>query len=209
MAIRPLTKLEKQVAEALVSLAEVRSWEFAAFLETADGPLIEIRTLMRRDGADPSEDVHSRADQGAQIVVHHNHLTQESLSDADWKGLTELFSETFAHCSDGTMYWGRAKDKDAVRKVMETPSLENDATNLLCQMIRSDPDSSTVGAFFRKEILNRAMRVRGIVDYEYAWGSTNALPVGSPWSIVTPANEWGKRFDRYINEAAKSLARRF
>jgi len=203
--MRALSPLEDEISKAIVSLADVQQWEFAAFLETANGPLIEIRTLMRIDGADPSEDVHRRAKQGGNIVVHHNHLSQESLSDADWNGLTDVFSETFAHCSDGTSYWGRAKDKSAIAKALATPGLENTATNLLFKLIFTDPDSALIAMFFRKEVINRAMCICGIVEYEYIWGSTCALPHGAKIN-VRPANEWGKHFDLDIDKAAKSLA---
>jgi hypothetical protein len=47
MAMRPLGSLEDEISKATILFAVVRQWEFAAFLETANGPLIEIRTLMR------------------------------------------------------------------------------------------------------------------------------------------------------------------
>lgn len=206
--MRPLTAFEAKVSEAILAFAEVRRWEFAACLETPGGPLIELRTLMRLDAADPSESVIQRVNQGAAVIVHHNHLSQESLSDADWKGVTNLFCEIFAHCADGTVYWGRAKDKAAITSALARPSLEYDATNLLFPLILNDPDSSSIAMFFRKEVINRAMRICGMVEYEYVWGSAAVPPCG-PNAMSRPVHELGTRFDPALDRAAGDLARTF
>ena len=57
MAIRPLTRFEQPIADAVVDLGNLKTWEFAAYLEKSNGPLIEFVTRMRADGADPSNDV--------------------------------------------------------------------------------------------------------------------------------------------------------
>lgn len=206
--MRALTRLESDVAAAIVSFAKVREWEFSASLEAPQGPLIEIRTLMRPDGADPSDTVLARAKAGGQVVIHHNHLSQESLSDTDWRGLAELFTETFAHCADGTRYWGRVKDPQAVQTVLtKSDLLEIEGGNLLFSSIMNHSHSTDIASFFRKEILNRAMRLRGYVDYEYVWGALQVPPFG-PYALPWSAGDLGKNFDSYIDSAAAALAPR-
>jgi hypothetical protein len=116
---RSLTQYEMPIVQLINDLGSAHKYEYAAFLESADGPLIEIRVDMRADGADPSNVVHPKAEQGVNIVVHHNHLSQESLSSDDWNGLNEIFDEMFAQCNDGTIYWGRVLDHAKVKKVLD------------------------------------------------------------------------------------------
>jgi hypothetical protein len=54
MALRTLTQFEQPIAAAVLKLGSQQRWEFAAFLAAPMGPLIEIRTVMRPDGVDPS-----------------------------------------------------------------------------------------------------------------------------------------------------------
>lgn len=206
MGIRVLTSFEQNVSASIVALANVRQWEFAAFLDGSSGTLIEIRTRMDPQGADPSSDVIDLARSGKPIVVHHNHLSQESLSEADWNGLVDLFDETFAHCADGTMYWGRVLRDDAVRAMFSNGSPETMGMNFLFNLIQSYPESSVIALFFRKEVVNRAMRLRGFVEYEYMWGSGVAIPMNPQQLHLQPAGQWGKSFDQYIDQAAGSLA---
>jgi len=205
--MRALTTLETETVKEILSQAEDHGWEFAGFLESPNGPSLGIHTSRRPDGVDPPEQVVTRARQTGNILVHHNHLSQESLSDVDWMGMVELFSEMFAHCADGTMYWGRAKDKAALGRVLEfRVALELRAINSLVALIRyADANSSYIADFFRKEILNRAMRIRGIVEYEYRWGAGDAVPPGAR-AAARPAHEWGKRFDSAIDTVAVELA---
>jgi hypothetical protein len=63
-------------------------------LEGTDGPQIgTLFTSRRVDGVDLREDVVQRAREHGSVIVHHNHLSQESLSDTDWRGLIEVFAE--------------------------------------------------------------------------------------------------------------------
>ena len=203
--MRKLTSFEQGVAEAILSSADERPWEYAALLEGADGPQIGMFTSERADGVDLGDDVVKRAKEHGGVIVHHNHLSQESLSDDDWRGLIEVYAETFAHCADGTIYWGHAEDREAIAKVISSGSVEWAAINGLSRLIEFHPDYPSIGTFFRKEVINRAMRIRGYVEYEYVWGSKNVLPHG-PRAGGAPANVWGKDLNVHINEAARTLA---
>ncbi|MCL6654834.1 hypothetical protein A6R70_21355 [Agrobacterium rubi] len=209
MAPRPLTTFEQPIAAAVVRLGTVNFWEFAGFLETPTGPLIEIRTLMRDDACDPSPDVHVSADRGNHIIVHHNHLTQQSLSFPDWDGLGTIFSETFAHCADGTVYWGKVVSRSDVLRVRANGHrVEIDSENTLFALLGHRPHAANVAHFFRREVANRAMRIRGFVDYEHCWGSGSTLPYFRPGQPThgTPAGVLGKLIDQQIDVAAQTIA---
>ena len=214
MPPRTLTAFEAPIADAVVRLGTSDNWEFAAYLTTPNGPLIEIRCLMRDDSADPSHDVHCLANAGAQIVVHHVHLSQESLSIPDWRGLVSVFSESFAHCADGTKYWGRVVNRACVEKIVhcsaETVEM-NAETHLFSILYGTSFHSIGAGAaqFFRKEVVNRAMRQRSFVEYEYSWGSKKVPPYvrhGCP-APPSSAGILGTALEVYIDHAASLLAR--
>ncbi|WP_029014931.1 hypothetical protein [Niveispirillum irakense] len=207
-----MTDFEAPIAKAVVELGLMQGWEFAAFLETSRGKLIEIRTLMRKDGADPSQDVHAKAAAGAPIVVHHNHLSQESLSFADWNGLATIFDETFAHCADGTIYWGRVLNPCYVKKIVfcSAQKVSMDAENHLFIILNNNPNwtssAAETASFFRKEVINRAMRLRNFVDYEYSWGK-KLLPCGVVGATSAyPAGVNGSKINDFIDQAATQLA---
>lgn len=219
MPPRDLTDFETSIAAEVVSLGTQQDWEFAAFLEAPkDGPpkdgLIEMRTLRVTDRADPSMDVHLKAKMGAKIVVHHNHLSQESLSFADWRGLSSIFEETFAHCADGTIYWGRVLDRCAVEKMLrcKTQAVEVSAENLLFAILGQTTWSASatdLACFFRKEVVNRAMRICKYVEYEFAWGTTNITAPSLINQSTLPfktAGGLGAQLDTLIDKAAIKLA---
>ncbi len=164
---------------------------------------------MRDDGCDPSQDVHASAARGTAVVVHHNHLSQQSLSFPDWQGLCNIFSETFAHCADGTIYWGKVVSRpDVVRVLSKSSSVELDATNALFAQLWHRSDAAVVAEFFRKEVANRAMRTRGFVDYQHVWGTDAAIPyarTGQP-ALGTSAGLLGNMIDQQIDRAAQVIA---
>jgi hypothetical protein len=207
--MRLLSSFEDAVAVAVVDLGRFSNWEFAAYLEGPSGPLIELITRMRSDGADPSQDVQTKAAQGTAIVVHHNHLSQQSLSSADWYGLVHLFAESFAHCADGTVYWGRVLKKADVGQVLARyEPLRMNATNHLFNQLPSGAQSSDIAEFFSKEVVNQAMSLRGFVEYEVQWGSGNVLPESTQNApnAGSPAGILGCAIAGKILEAAKALA---
>jgi hypothetical protein len=176
---------------------------------TSDGPQIGIFTSRRADGVDLPEDVLKCVREHGGVIVHHNHLSQESLSDADWLGLIEVYSETFAHCADGTIYWGHAIDRGAIARTMPSGrvdlAVELAAINELSKLINLYPDYNSIGMFFRKEVINRAMRIRGFVEYEYVWGTKNEFPHGAR-AAGAPASVWGRPLNGHIDEAARIIA---
>ena len=218
MPPRTLSTFEIPIAAAVINFGLLTQWEFAAYLNTANGPLIELRCLMRNDCADPSQDVRSSAESGAQIVVHHNHLSQESLSFPDWDGLATIFDETFAHCADGTIYWGRVLDRTCVQKITKNPILcsgqtvyitaENQLLAILNNNAGYHPTAPHLAHFFRKEVVNRAMRLRNFVDYEYSWGKENMVPYvhAGGRQAPSPAGILGTALQTHIDQAARLLA---
>lgn len=212
MPIRALTTFENDIASEVVELGNLKLWEFAAFLEAPLGPLLEFSTRRNAFSADPSQEIINRTGSSQRVVIHHNHLSQESLSFPDWNGLTEFAEETFAHCADGTIYWGKVLKECAVKAKVNNPgTAETDAANLLFNILQknySSPYDTYIATFFRKEVINRAMRIRNWVEYEFAWGSNPIIPPplsgGLPqtWS----AGQIGQQISVYIDQAATALA---
>ena len=191
MNIRSLTAYEKPIVALINQLAQAHHYEYAAFLQTNNGPLIELKTDMRDDAVATSCLVKKLAMSGQQILVHHNHLSSESLSRPDWRGLTEFFQETFAYGKDGTRYYGRVIDKVHVEKVMNNYDIHQGQaeTELFEAFLEFQPNPVDLGKKFGKEVLNRALRIRGWVDYRFCWGP----------------NSRGKDLDHQINKVANSI----
>lgn len=211
MTIRNLSPIEDIVAKAVVELGSLKNWEFAAYLEKQDGPLIEIITRMKDNRADPSADVLQLVTKPQTVIVHHNHLSQESLSRSDWNGASKHFAEIFAHCSDGTIYWGAVKSKEKVNKTFEINGLIDKADDILAHKLRSSSQEEYAGCYkFGKEIINRAMKLKMYVDYKYCWGdSINSLPLetGGIYHFPKSVGGIGKIINSYIDDAAKILSR--
>ena len=206
--MRPLTQLEATVARAVVDLGSSRDWEFAAYLATPAGPLIELVTRMRDDAADPSQDVLGQAGNGT-VVVHHNHLTQESLSSADWRGMMGVFAEVFAHCADGTTYWGRVTDAQSVSEVLASyQGHEMTAATMLSCLLQNEAQAVEIATFFAKDVINRAMKVRMFVEYEVTWGGGSAMPYARPGEPTpfAPVGKLGTVFSGQLLTAAQALA---
>ena len=189
----------------------MQGWEFAAFLESPCGPCIEIRTKINPGGADPSLDVLQKRGSG-QLVCHHNHLSHESLSSADWHGLAQLFNETWAQCVDGTRYYGRVLDVEGVERVLSTKYValegraETDLFNLLD--MQGHPEALSIAAHFRKEVVNRALLICGLVEYEFDWGTNHVSPP-SPQGLPQLAHHvghYGRLLAAQVDQVAQAMA---
>lgn len=173
MPPRPLTSFEMPYAARVVAEGMKDNFEHACFIETAIGPLLEVVTDCKDDRANPTQITLNFIAGGGRPILHHNHLSQESLSFADWSGASVMFDEVFAHCADGTVYWGRVLDHDGVAKVLA----RGEALEMtIMSTLHAKLGLSVEAEFFRKEVINRAMRAKHFVDYEVLWGSKSALP---------------------------------
>jgi hypothetical protein len=135
--------------------------------ESAAGPLLELVTDDLDDRADPRQATLDFIGQGGRPILHHNHLSQESLSFADWNGACDYFDEVFAHCADGTLYWGRVLDRPKVKALLDRAvAIETDAMNDLFQILLNagEAEASELSTFFRKEVANRAMALIDAVE---------------------------------------------
>jgi hypothetical protein len=211
VALRQLQSIEQTVADAVVRLGTLQGWEFGAFLESPSGPCIEIRTTLNPRGADPSLDVRQGKGSG-QLVCHHNHLSHESLSSADWRGLAQIFNETWAHCADETRYYGRVLDAEKVERVLNEKyeAIEIRAENDLVQILATQRQSEalSIAAHFRKEVINRALHIRGMVEYSFEWGTANILPPapnGLP-ALTLNVGHYGRLFAATFDQVALALA---
>jgi hypothetical protein len=174
MTLRPLTSFEQLYADKVVQLGTDNNWEYAAYLAGCNGPLLELVTEELDNKAEPTPTVLDAIARGSHVVVHHNHLSQQSLSLADWNGAACLFSEIFAHCNDGTTYWGRAVRREAIKGMFDKGQFHTmQVMDMLCGELRNGvwhAHSTELGTFFVNEVINRAMALKKYVDYAYSWG---------------------------------------
>lgn len=209
--MRTLYPAEQRAVDAILKLSQAVECEFAAFLTEPKGPLIEIRTALRPDGVDPSVDVLQKAGNGY-LVCHHNHVSQESLSGADWRGLARIFNETWAYCADGTRYYGRVLDVNGVERILRRnyERLQTKAEDELFQLLMAQghPEAVTLGPFFGKEVMCRAMLRRHFVAYEVDWGTTHVQPPapnGLP-QLTQHAGHYGRSLAAQIDQVAATIA---
>ncbi|MER3383433.1 hypothetical protein [Pectobacterium aroidearum] len=166
--LRKMTDLEQKTALLLVEAGECARWEYSASLHCPDGPLLEFRTEKQHNQANPSSELLDSISVHPNFVLHHNHLSGESLSFADWRGASNYFNEIYAHCNDGTSYYGKVLNQE------EMLSLINDKKDLIEVMAENHlfkyTNDTKLDAFFRKEVICRALNIRGYVEYGYSWG---------------------------------------
>jgi hypothetical protein len=208
--MRPLTTLEENIAKCVLEFGNKKRWEYSAFLDSKQDLLLSLTTSGNTSEVDIPPIVMRESGKGTQITIHHNHLSQESLSWSDWRGLVYLFDETFAHCGDGTIYWGRVKDKCAVIKIINDADkqriLQTTANNCLTNLLMNQNDISPPidAGRFEKEIICRAMRLCGYVDYEHQWGQKDDVPLAGDYTDQS-IGPLGKEINNLINQAAKCL----
>ena len=211
MPPRTLTTFEQSLADFVVKVGTERGWEYAAFLENCNGPLLSLVTERLPARAEPTPTVVDWANAGNDIIVHHNHLSQESLSMADWNGVVIYFDEIFAHCADGTTYWGRALNSDAVlRMIGDRDEHLTKAENLFRDHILSKDMHNlwpAVGTLFTKEVINRAMRIRQYVDYGFQWGGGKLPSLKASLGLGKGSvASYGPSMDIHIDAVAKAFA---
>jgi hypothetical protein len=203
--LRAITELEEKTASLLVVAGESAAWEYSASLVCPEGPLLEFSTEMLDYQANPSSTLLYLIDNLPENVLHHNHLSGESLSSGDWRGASVYFNEIFAHCNDGTIYYGKVLNKE-----MDLPSLfrkiETKAQDCLFKYTQS-PD---IDDFFRKEIINRAFKIKGYVEYEYSWGGKNTSHqkiTALNLSKINSIGQLGAAYNGLIDNAATDLSK--
>ena len=96
--MRVLDQKENEIVSAIMAFSAVREWEFSAALDNKTFELEYFGTQMVKDKSEFPSSINYLAKSKA-ITIHHNHLSKQSLSWADWRGLTIAnCHETFAHC---------------------------------------------------------------------------------------------------------------
>jgi len=175
MAIRQLSSKEIEIRDSILDLSKTREWEFSGILNARNEILIELKTEMLPQRCEPSADVHILANQpDSHLILHHNHLTKESLSSADWNGACYLFKEIFAHCDDGTTYYGKVKDKLQVLKNIEQFTYQQhllSAGNLILNNSQKLYFFNATPIDYAKETINNAMKIKGYIEYDVDWGA--------------------------------------
>lgn len=206
--IRTLSTLEQHCVNIIFEAYRSTGWEYSAFFDSSNGALIELLTEQNASGADPSQRLVRMARSGTEFIVHHNHPSQGSLSLSDWNGAATLnFREIFAHCEDGTVYWGTAANSAKLQYFFYSNPIDQRGERILVDLLCKNEcfDDISAVAIFGREIANRAMKIVGYVDYEVSWGSTQSPSANS--SAPTSVSHWAKKYESLIDEAAKLLAR--
>jgi hypothetical protein len=204
---RALTPFEQTCVDEILKLGAANEWEYAGYLRSSDGPLIDLVTEKLRFRAEPTQQVHDAISSGAKVVVHHNHLSQESLSMADWNGTALLFDEIFAHSADGSQYHGRVIDRKAVKTLFhDAEALTIQVQSELAAHLRGLDEwdlSTLLGVRFGQEVINRALQLKGYVEYRFKWGSVPMVfthPVAGEQTIS--AGILGSHFDSVFDTVA-------
>lgn len=203
---RSMTDLEQKTALLLVEAGESSRWEYSASLECSTGPLLEFSTERLDYKANPSPSILAEILQWPNFVLHHNHLSGESLSLDDWRGASCLFKEIYAHCNDGTSYYGKVLDAEKVLSVIDNKeSMEMNAENCLFNFT----NNTKVDAFFRKEVICRALKIRGYVEYGNSWGtkriSHQAVLNINIWDVQS-VGQLGIACESWVQAAAVELS---
>lgn len=204
---REMNSLEQKTAILLVEAGESVRWEYSASFQGPQGPLLEFNTEKLDFQANPSSSLLKEISQWPDFVLHHNHLSGQSLSFSDWRGVSTHFNEIYAHCNDGTSYYGRVLDK---RKVLSLINNKRDFIDVIAENIlfRSTNDTQLAG-FFRKEVICRALKIRGYVEYGYSWGRlsvSNQEILGMNIRGIQSIGQLGDRYDQMIQKAAYELS---
>ncbi|PXW50605.1 hypothetical protein DFO55_12212 [Grimontella sp. AG753] len=203
--LRQLTNLERKTALLLVEAGEQARWEYSASLVCPQGPLLEFSTEMLDFQANPSSTLLHLISKWPDFVLHHNHLSGESLSSGDWRGASLYFKEIFAHCNDGTLYYGRVLNSEKDLPLLFS-NLEVKAENYLFEYT----GNPGVDEFFRKEVINRAFRIKEYVEYEYSWGNLSTPHpnvVKMKLNGIQTIGGLGRVYDTIINNAANTLSK--
>lgn len=76
--------------------------------EETSAIFITFRTDRNRYGAQHGIHLGRHWVNGGRCIIHHNHLSGESLSEEDWRALlNHPVDEIFAHLEDGSIFAGR------------------------------------------------------------------------------------------------------
>ena len=85
--MRVLDQKENEIVSAIMAFSAVREWEFSAALDNKTFELEYFGTQMVKDKSEFPSCINYLA-KSKVITIHHNHLSKQSLSWADWRGLT-------------------------------------------------------------------------------------------------------------------------
>lgn len=205
--LRSMTNLEQKTALLLVEAGESARWEYSASFQCSTGPLLEFSTERLDNQANPSPSILTEIQGCPNSVLHHNHLSGESLSFDDWRGASCYFNEIFAHCNDGTLYYGKVLDAEKVLSVVNNKIfMETTAENCLFRFT----NTPQLDAFFRKEVICRALKIRGYVEYEYSWGTgpiSHQAILNIAMSGFQSIGELGAAFESLLQNAALELSK--
>ncbi|MDD5587049.1 MAG: hypothetical protein PHY92_08880 [Alphaproteobacteria bacterium] len=177
--MRSLSQLENNVVSAIKGFSAIKTWEFSAAIKNKE-MLLYFGTQMIKDASELPCHVNEMAKNGVEITVHHNHLSNESLSWADWHGLAEIgYYETFAHAANGIIYWGQVINKDAVMNCYSNRTTIDNALQRVLPSVIVDRGfgrayEDWANSFFEKHVLAESLKAKGYVNYDVDWTNSPA-----------------------------------
>lgn len=188
MLTRTLTTEEQQAIVALHAIGPISRWEWMAAFDANAIDLITFCTDRhpRGVGADASLRAHWTA--GGRCIVHHNHLSRESLSNKDWDALvSQPADEIFAHTDDGSIFQGQPVDRPELAAALanwEAATYAADAAFMAA--MPPLPNLIDLTEQLSKHLLGCALERRGLAVYTYEMGpSWSALVAAYPSAIAS------------------------
>ena len=188
MLTRTLTPQERQAITALHAIGPLSGWEWIAAFDTNAIDLITFCTDRhpRGVGADPHLLAHWAA--GGRCIVHHNHLSGESLSNKDWDALvSQPADEVFAHTDDRSIFQGIVVDRPGMAAALaDWDSATNAADAAFMAAMPPLPNLLDFTQQVSKHLLGCALASRGLAIYECQLGpSWSALVAAYPGAIAS------------------------
>jgi hypothetical protein len=172
MLPRSLSHAEQRSAVALNCLGLISGWEWLAAFDSNRTELLTFRTDRdpRRTNWDQELLDHWAA--GGRCIVHHNHPSGESLSDADWLALVRYpLDEIFAHAEDGSIFYGRLLDAAAAPAALANwVAATNAADAAFMAALTGVPDVLTITEQLSKHLVGEALSTRGVALYAHELG---------------------------------------
>ncbi|QNM83320.1 hypothetical protein H8M03_02950 [Sphingomonas sabuli] len=187
MLTRTLTPQEYQAITALHAIGPLSGWEWMAAFDTNAIDLITFCTDRHPCGVGADAALLAHWAAGGRCIVHHNHLSGESLSNKDWGALvSQPADEIFAHTDDGSIFQGLIVDRPGMAAAL---GKWRDATNAADAAFMAAmpplPNLLNLTNQLSKHLLGSALARRGLATYAYELGpSWSALVAAYPGAIA-------------------------
>lgn len=147
---------------------------------------IDVYTDRHPRGANASPLLQQHWSAAGRIILHHNHMSGESLSHLDWQALcTKPMDEIVAHAPDGSVFLG--KPVDPVGTLTALTNWHNAtiaADNAMMALMGRAPNAATLAGKLSKHVLALALAENGHVTYEQEFGPSWSALAGVYGAVI-------------------------